>query len=171
MTTTEQIDQNDELAMKKPLLWLILSMLIIGIDQITKFWAEANLVGGLTVDVLPILDFALAYNTGAAFSFLANAGGWQKFFFIGVAVAVSVYLSYSISQAKVSERQLVVAYALIIAGALGNVFDRIRIGKVVDFIHVFYQNWHFPYFNVADMAITIGAILMIMEVFNWKIIR
>ena len=164
-------DNFEDAPMRKPLIWLFLSFLIISVDQATKLWAETRLSDGSVIDVLPVLNFALAYNTGAAFSFLADAGGWQKFFFSGVAIVVSVYLTYAISQAKVSEKQLVVAYSLVIAGALGNLIDRIRIEKVVDFIHVFYQSWHFPYFNVADMAITIGAILMIMDAFNLKIIR
>ncbi len=164
-------DNFEDAPMRKPLIWLFLSFLIISVDQATKLWAETRLSDGSVIDVLPVLNFALAYNTGAAFSFLADAGGWQKFFFSGVAIVVSVYLTYAISQAKVSEKQLVVAYSLVIAGALGNLIDRIRIEKVVDFIHVFYQSWHFPYFNVADMAITVGAILMIMDAFNLKIIR
>ena len=163
--------EHDEPKMQKSLLWLLLSLLLIVIDQISKFWAEARLKDGSTFDIFPVLNFELAYNTGAAFSFLANAGGWQKFFFSAIAIGVSVYLTYAISKAKVSEKQLVIAYSLVIAGAIGNLIDRIRIEKVVDFIHVFYQNWHFPYFNVADMAISIGAILLIMEAFNWKIIR
>ena len=165
---------NDKIAnvpMRKPLSWLLLSIVIIIVDQVTKLWAEARLSDGSIIDILPVLNFALAYNTGAAFSFLADAGGWQKFFFSGVAIVVSIYLTYAISQAKASEKQLVIAYSLVIAGALGNLIDRIRIEKVVDFIHVFYQSWHFPYFNVADMAITIGAILMVMDAFNLKFIR
>ena len=168
LATNEKIE---DAPMQKPLIWLLLSILIIVIDQVTKLWAEAHLSDGSIVDILPVLNFSLVYNTGAAFSFLANAGGWQKFFFSGIAIVVSVYLTYAISKAKVSEKQLVIAYSLVIAGALGNMIDRVRIEKVVDFIHVFYQSWHFPYFNVADMAITIGAILMIMDAFNLKIIR
>ena len=164
-------DNFEDAPMQKPLIWLFLSIVVIFVDQATKLWAEARLSDGSVIDILPVLNFALAYNTGAAFSFLADAGGWQKFFFSGVAIVVSVYLTYAISQAKASEKQLVIAYSLVIAGALGNLIDRIRIEKVVDFIHVFYQSWHFPYFNVADMAITIGAILMIMDAFNLKIIR
>ena len=167
---TENV-QIEEPLMQKSLKWLWLSLVIIVLDQVTKLWAVAALSNGSTIDILPVLDFGLAYNKGAAFSFLANAGGWQKIFFSVIAIAVSGYLTFAISHAKVSEKQLVVAYALVIAGAIGNLIDRIRIDKVVDFIHVFYQNWHFPYFNVADMSITIGAILLIMEAFNWKMIR
>ncbi len=161
----------EEPLMQKSLSWLLLSFVIIIFDQVTKFWAVANLSDGSSIAILPVLDFSLAYNKGAAFSFLANAGGWQKLFFSGIAIAVSAYLIFAISRAKVSEKQLVIAYALVIAGAIGNLIDRIRIDKVVDFIHVFYQGWHFPYFNIADVSITIGAILLIMETFNWKIIR
>jgi len=161
----------EDAPMRKPLVWLLLSVLLIIVDQVTKLWAEAQLSDGSVINILPVLNFKLAYNTGAAFSLLADAGGWQKYFFSVIAVSVSAYLIYAISQAKASEKQLVIAYSLVIAGALGNLVDRIRIEKVVDFIHVFYQSWHFPYFNVADMAITIGAILMIMDAFNWKIFR
>ena len=161
----------EDAPMRKPLVWLLLSVLLIIVDQVTKLWAEAQLSDGSVINILPVLNFKLAYNTGAAFSLLADAGGWQKYFFSAMAVSVSAYLTYAISQAKASEKQLVIAYSLVIAGALGNLVDRIRIEKVVDFIHVFYQSWHFPYFNVADMAITIGAILMIMDAFNWKIFR
>jgi len=167
---TEMVEKT-EAKMQKPLLWLILSLVVIILDQITKFWAEATLSGGIVIPILPVLDFGLAYNTGAAFSFLADAGGWQKTFFSVIAIAMSVYLTYAISQAKVSEKQLVVAYSLVIGGAIGNLLDRLRIDKVVDFIHVFYQDWHFPYFNVADMAITFGAIFLILEAFNFKILR
>jgi len=161
----------EEPLMQKSLSWLLLSVVIIVLDQVTKFWAVANLSDGSTIAILPMLDFSLAYNTGAAFSFLANAGGWQKLFFSGIAIAVSAYLIFAIYRAKESEKQLVIAYALVVAGAIGNLIDRLRIDKVVDFIHVFYQSWHFPYFNVADISITIGAILLILETFNWKIIR
>jgi len=160
-----------ELRMKNSLRWLLLSFALIVIDQISKLWAEATLSDGSTFDILPVLDFELAYNPGAAFSFLANAGGWRRVFFSAIAIGVSVYLTHAISKAKVSEKQLVIAYAFIISGAIGNLIDRIRIDKVVDFIHVFYQSWHFPYFNVADMAISVGAILLIMEAFNWRLIR
>ena len=108
-------DNFEDAPMRKPLIWLFLSFLIISVDQATKLWAETRLSDGSVIDVLPVLNFALAYNTGAAFSFLADAGGWQKFFFSGVAIVVSVYLTYAISQAKVSEKQLVVAYSLAVS--------------------------------------------------------
>lgn len=142
--------------------WLWLSGVLIVIDQATKFWAEHILQG----DVVPIFswfDFSLVHNTGAAFGFLNNQPGWQHIFFVILAVAVSITLVFFIKQLKPNERHLAIAYALIISGALGNVIDRIIYQYVVDFIHVFYVNYHFPHFNVADSAIFIGAVLLITE--------
>ena len=162
---------NDDLKMRKPLRWLLLSIVLIVADQITKLWAVRELSRGEKIDLLPVLDFSLVYNTGAAFGFLNDAGGWQKFFFAGAAIGVSLFLIWGIKNAKHFERQLVVAYACIIGGALGNLIDRIRIEKVVDFIHVFYQQWHFPHFNIADIAIFIGACFLILDAVNWKLIK
>ncbi len=157
--------------LKQPLRWLWLSLAVIVLDQITKLWAVDRLSDGSEIYILPIFDFGLAYNYGAAFSFLANAGGWQKIFFSVIAIGVSLALTWAIKNAKGDEKQLVIAYALIIGGAIGNLVDRVRIGKVVDFIHFYYESWHFPYFNIADIAITIGAILMIMDAFKLRIIK
>ena len=160
-----------ELKMHQRLRWLLLSLVLIVIDQITKLWAVKDLSDGSKVDILPIFDFSLVYNTGAAFGFLNDAGGWQKIFFATVATGVSLFLIWAIKNAKASERQLVVAYACIIGGAIVNSIDRIRIEKVVDFIHVFYQNWHFPHFNIADIAIFIGACFLILDAFNCRLIK
>ena len=142
--------------------WLWLSALLIILDQATKFWAEHILQN----DVIPIFswfDFSLVHNTGAAFGFLNNQPGWQHIFFVVLAIAVSVTLIFFIKQLKPRERHLALAYALIISGALGNVIDRIIYQYVVDFIHVFYADYHFPHFNIADSAIFIGAVLLISE--------
>ena len=142
--------------------WLWLSLALIVIDQATKFWAEHILQG----DVIPIFswfDLSLVHNTGAAFGFLNNQPGWQHIFFVVLAVAVSIGLIVFTRQLKPAERHLAIAYSLIIAGALGNVIDRIIYQYVVDFIHVFYKDYHFPHFNIADSAIFIGAVLLISE--------
>ena len=170
MTQTSSLS-GDDLKTHQPLRWLLLSVVLIVIDQATKFWAVKDLSGGVTIDILPIFDFSLVYNTGAAFGFLNDAGGWQKIFFATIAIIVSLFLIWSIKTAKPSERQLIVAYACIIGGAIGNLIDRIRIEKVVDFIHVFYQNWHFPHFNIADIAIFIGACFLILDAFNLRLIK
>lgn len=145
--------------------WLWLSLIVLLIDQATKYWAEYI----LRHDVIPIFswfDLSLVHNTGAAFGFLAGYGGWQHVFFVTLAVAVSIVLIIAISRLQRHERHLAVAYALIIAGALGNATDRVIHQYVVDFIHWFYKDWHYPHFNVADMAIFIGAALLIFEAFG-----
>jgi signal peptidase II len=142
--------------------WLWLSAVLIVIDQVSKFWAEHVLQN----DVIPIFswfDFSLVHNTGAAFGFLNKQPGWQHIFFVVLAVAVSITLVFFIKQLKPAERHLAIAYCLIISGALGNVVDRIIYQYVVDFIHFFYMDYHFPHFNIADSAIFIGAVLLISE--------
>ena len=142
-----------------------MSVVIIAADQLSKYWAEHI----LKYDVVPVFfwfDFSLAHNTGAAFGFLNQAGGWQHVFFGGLAFIVSVVLVFLIYKLKQHERHLAIAYSLIIAGALGNLIDRIVYQYVVDFIHVFYQSWHFPNFNIADSVIFIGAMLLFAEAFG-----
>lgn len=145
--------------------WVWLSAIVIVIDQATKYWAEHILQNGV-VPVFFWFDFQLAHNTGAAFSFLANAGGWQQVFFFSLAVIVSIVLVVMIAKLKPHERHLAIAYSLVIAGALGNAIDRAIYQYVIDFIHWFYNDWHYPYFNVADIAIFIGAALLLCEAFG-----
>jgi signal peptidase II len=145
------------------LAWLVLSLAVVVLDRGTKMWAETVLDGGVMIPVFSWFDFSLVYNRGAAFGFLNDAGGWQNLFFVVLAILVSVFLVWSLYRLKRDERQLAMAYALILGGAIGNVFDRVSQGYVVDFIHWFYQDWHWPHFNIADSAISIGAALMIAE--------
>lgn len=149
-------------------LWLSLAILIA--DQVTKWWAVKMLLGRPPIEVLPVFDFSLVYNTGAAFGMLDDAGGWQNTFFIVIAVVVLLFILYSLKRLAAHEIQTAVSLCMILGGALGNVVDRVRQGYVVDFIHWFYQNWHWPHFNIADMAITTGAILLVMETLGWRII-
>ena len=150
----------------KHLKWLWLTLAIIIVDQATKYWAEHILGRSGIVEILPVFDFSLAHNTGAAFGFLANSGGWQHVFFVSLAVVISVAFVVAIMRLKSVERHLAVAYALVIGGAIGNAIDRVIYQYVVDFIHWFYKDWHYPHFNVADMAIFIGAALLIFEAFG-----
>ena len=120
---------------------------------------------------MPGFDLQLAYNTGAAFGTLNDAGGWQNLFFIIVAVAVSLFLLYSLCRLSVGQLQIAVSYALILGGALGNVCDRLRQGYVVDFIHWFYRGYNWPNFNLADSAIFIGAVLLVMDVVGLRLIK
>jgi signal peptidase II len=120
------------------------------------------------VEVLPVLDFTLLHNTGAAFSMLANASGWQRPFFVVLGLAVSLMLVVWIWRSPRGDKLLPVALALILGGALGNVIDRVRLGYVVDFIHAHWGAAYFPAFNIADSAITVGAALLIIDAFREK---
>jgi len=146
--------------------WLWLSLLIIILDQATKLWASHSLDFNQPVAVLPYLNLTLLYNTGAAFSLLAQAGGWQRWFLTVLALFVSAFIITWLSRLQPQQRWLAVALALILGGALGNVIDRIIYGYVIDFIDVYYQNWHWPAFNIADSAISVGAVMLIIDAFR-----
>lgn len=143
----------------------LLALVIVGLDQWTKNLAEANLSYNLPVEILPILDFTLRYNPGAAFSFLADQGGWQRWFFTAVAAIVSLLLVGWITRLKAEEKILAVGLALVLGGAVGNLYDRIALGHVVDFISFHWGNAYFPAFNIADSAISVGAVCLIFDSF------
>ncbi|TXJ07620.1 MAG: lipoprotein signal peptidase [Acinetobacter sp.] len=164
------------------LLWLGLAVLAIVLDQISKKIALNHILHNNlpcpnqvqqicayseSIPVIPpVLDWTLAYNYGAAFSFLSGAGGWQHFFFTGLAGIVSLFFIFWLLRMPKSLKVLPLAICLILAGALGNFIDRMTLGYVVDFIHVHYQqSWHFPIFNIADCAITLGTILLLIDSF------
>jgi len=142
--------------------WLGLAGLIIVLDQLTKAWVVSALRLGQRIELTPFLNLVFVYNPGAAFSFLSDAGGWQRWFFIALALAVSVWLTFLIRQ-HAAERLLPLAAALILGGALGNVIDRILYGAVVDFVDVHAAGWHWPAFNVADSAISVGVVLLVWQ--------
>ena len=142
--------------------YLFLALLVLIADQISKWWAQMSLPMAQAIKVTDFLNWFLIYNPGAAFSFLSQAGGWQRWFFtiIGiVAAAVIIWLL----QKNTQDRPFCIALALILGGAIGNVLDRLLYGAVVDFIDVHYQGWHWPAFNIADSAITLGVILLIFD--------
>lgn len=145
--------------------WMALVVLTIVIDQITKIWADSQLVYAQPVYVLPVLDITLHYNPGAAFSFLSNAGGWQRWFFTVISLLVSGYLLVWLLKLPRAQTMLSMALSLVLGGAVGNLIDRLRLGHVIDFISVHWGNAYFPTFNIADAAITIGAILLILDTF------
>lgn len=150
--------------------WLILSVIVLVADQATKALAVHYLLGSAPVVIVPgFFDLALVYNAGAAFGFLNDAAGWQNVFFIVVAALVSIFLIVSLYRLNPSDLQTAIAFALILGGAVGNVIDRVQQGYVVDFIHWFYQDWHWPSFNIADSAITIGAVLLVLDVFGLRV--
>ncbi|MBX9763412.1 MAG: signal peptidase II [Pseudomonadaceae bacterium] len=148
--------------------WLWLSLVIFVVDQASKFWFDNNLTMYQQIVIIPdYFSWTLLYNTGAAFSFLADAAGWQRWFFAAVAVGVSVVLVVWLKRLKPEETWLALALAMVLGGALGNLVDRVVFGHVVDFILLhWHQQWYFPAFNVADMAITGGAILLALDMFK-----
>jgi len=151
-----------------PAAWLWLSVAVIVLDQATKFLVARFLDLYERVEVLPVLDFTLLHNTGAAFSILAGASGWQRWFFIVLAGVVSLALVVWLWRLPRGDRLIAVALALVLGGALGNLIDRVRHGYVVDFIHAHWGPAYFPAFNIADSAITIGAALLILDAFRQR---
>jgi signal peptidase II len=138
------------------------------LDHYTKGLASSQLDYGRPVQIFSWFNLTLQHNTGAAFSFLNDAGGWQRYFFTIVATAISVGLVAALSLISRDNRLLALSLALILGGALGNLWDRVALGYVVDFISVHYQGRYFPAFNIADSAISVGAALMLLESFVGK---
>ncbi|MEO1751117.1 signal peptidase II [Thiofaba sp. EF100] len=137
-----------------------LALTVILLDQATKLWASSALGYAQPVPILPGFNLTLMHNPGAAFSFLGEASGWQRWFFLALAVGVSAWLMVWMRALKAHERWTGFALALIIGGALGNAIDRVWLGYVVDFIDLYWQGYHWPAFNIADSAITVGAVLL-----------
>jgi signal peptidase II len=147
--------------------WLWLVGLIIALDQVSKWIVLSSLRPGDSVYVAPFFNWVLTFNSGAAFSFLSDAGGWQRWFFTALALGVSVWI-VSMLRRHTGEFRLSLALTLILGGALGNVIDRIRLGAVVDFIQWHAAGYAWPAFNVADSAITVGAVLLAWDQFAAK---
>lgn len=150
------------------LLWIAVVVLIL--DQTSKLLA-LEVLAGSPVTVLPFFNLNLTFNTGAAFGFLNQASGWQKWFFIGIAGTISVVIVFMIRGLTRRDLQTAVALSMILGGAVGNLIDRVRLGYVIDFIQLYYQTWSWPVFNIADSAITIGAVLLAMDLFGIKIFK
>ena len=144
--------------------WLASAAGLAAIDQITKEWVLAELTG--PVAVLPFLNLVLVHNPGAAFGLLSQAGGWQRWFFIVAGVVIAVFISEWLRRSAPAGRPLLCAgLALVLGGAFGNLWDRLARGAVVDFIDVYYGRYHWPAFNVADAAITTGALILVLVSF------
>ncbi len=143
--------------------WLALALAVIALDQASKLAILANLDLGERLPIIPgIFNLTLAYNPGAAFSFLADAGGWQRHFFTALALVISAGIVWLLKR-HANEPRYCLQLALVLGGAVGNVIDRLAYGHVVDFIQVYYQNWYYPAFNIADSAICIGVALMLFD--------
>ena len=144
--------------------WLPLALLVIVLDQLAKAWVVQHFHLFERVHLLPVLDIILTYNTGAAFSFLADAAGWQRWVFVVLALTVSIVLIGWMRRLRASSHGLLACgLSLIVGGALGNLIDRLLPGRVVDFVHAHWGEHYFPAFNVADSAITIGAALLLLD--------
>ncbi len=141
--------------------WLWLTAAIFVLDVVTKVWASSTLSLYESVPITPFFNIVLAHNSGAAFSFLADAGGWQRWFFTAIALLVSVVITVWLKRLPADEKLQAIALASVLGGALGNVLDRVVHGYVVDFLDFYYQEYHWPAFNVADIAIVLGAALLI----------
>ncbi len=143
------------------LLWLPLSLVLIGLDQWTKLIAVDALDFQIAQPVFQWLNWTLVHNHGGAFSFLSDHGGWQRWFFLIVASAVTLVLFEWLRRTAARQWSLCLPLALLIGGAIGNLIDRARLGYVIDFIDVYYKDWHWPTFNLADSGITVGIIMLI----------
>ena len=143
--------------------WLMLSVIILLLDQITKFYAVQSLTLYEQKYIYDGVNLTLMHNTGAAFSFLSDAGGWQRWFFIGISCLVSIIIVVWMYNTLTKSRWLLLALVFILGGALGNLWDRVTLGYVIDFIEVYYNDLYWPAFNIADSAITIGAIILILD--------
>ena len=161
LNKTPKMIANGRLALN----WYLLSLVVIILDQWTKWLAETNLTFLEPVPVIePFLNWTLAYNYGAAFSFLADAGGWQKWFFAGLALLMSLFLIGYLLKAPRQAKLLSLGLALVLGGAVGNLIDRLLHGHVIDFIHVHYADvWHYPIFNIADIGICIGVAMIVID--------
>jgi signal peptidase II len=156
--------------MRKPLFstglrWLWLTIVVLIVDLGSKQWIVNHFMLGETQPLFPFLNLHYARNYGAAFSFLADKGGWQRWFFAGIAIAIALALLVMMFRSSAQKKIANSAYALIIGGALGNLFDRMWHGFVVDFVDFYIGNWHFATFNIADTAICVGAALVVLEGF------
>lgn len=151
--------------MKTGLQWLWITIVFVLLDQLTKHLAVEYISPYEPIEVMPFFNLVLRYNTGAAFSFLADAGGWQVLFFSTISIVISLGILYWMYTLPAKNSWLSCALALILAGALGNLYDRIMLGKVVDFIDWYIGQHHWPAFNIADSVILLGAVMMLFDGF------
>lgn len=157
-------DGNGGASMRTTVKWLAFAALLVVFDQLTKYLAVRTIDPDTAVPLLPFLSLVLTYNTGAAFSFLAGAGGWQRWFFVLIALGASVLITWMLHRHQ-HDKFLCLGLTLILAGAIGNLIDRLAIGAVVDFILLYWRQYYFPAFNLADSCISVGAAMLIWDGF------
>lgn len=162
MPKTEGIDSNHAQKSGRLWIWMLGAVLIVGADQLAKAWFNGHLHYGERVRVLPFFDFTLLYNPGAAFSFLADGQGWQRWLFTAIAL-IAAGLIIHLLRRSLDQFLFCGSLMAILGGAVGNVADRIQHGHVIDFLLFYWDTWYFPAFNIADVAITCGALLLILD--------
>ena len=160
--TTASESRSPNQAQPKLTRWVLLASLLVPMDQLSKLWFDAALRYGERLHVFSFFDFTLLYNRGAAFSFLADQPGWQRWFFTILGLGASGFILWMMHKNR-NQSRLLLALALILGGALGNVIDRLAYGHVIDFLLFYWKNWYYPAFNIADTCITLGAILLILD--------
>lgn len=146
--------------------WLWLSVVAVILDQWSKIAVDSSMQLYESIAVIPYFNLTYVRNTGAAFSFLSEAGGWQRWFFAIMSIIISTILTVWLYRLKKHESMLAIALALVLGGAIGNLIDRLAYGYVIDFFDVYYQSYHWPIFNIADSAISLGVFLMLLESFG-----
>jgi signal peptidase II len=149
--------------------WVSIALLIVFFDQLSKFYSSVYLSPFSRLEVLPGIDLVLRYNSGAAFSFLADASGWQRWFFISLALIVSISIYHCLSKVSSEKPLESLGFTCLLGGAIGNLIDRVLHGQVTDFILLYYRQWEWPAFNIADTAICIGMTLLLPMLFQRKV--
>lgn len=155
-----------KLAQKSGLVWLWLSLLLLVADFASKTLVVNTMNLRDSIDILPFFNLTYVHNYGAAFSFLSDETGWQRWFLSLIAITISGLLIWWLKRLPASNKILCGAYSLVLAGAIGNLYDRMYYGYVIDFLHFYYESWHFPAFNIADSAICVGAALLLFDAFT-----
>jgi signal peptidase II len=146
--------------------WLLVTLVVFVLDQLTKHWILANMALYDSFEVFSFFNIVHVHNYGAAFSFLSDQPGWQRWFLTGITTVISIVLLVWLTRLKASEKLLAIALVFVLGGALGNLYDRVVYGYVVDFIDWHYGGYHWPAFNLADAAIFLGAVLLIVDTFT-----
>lgn len=154
--------------MKKVIPWLLLSVFVVVVDQLSKYWVLHTLSTGNTIHLLPFFNFIFSYNQGAAFGFLRQTGSWHVLFLSGISIIVIVGLLIGLLRLKYPNPWIACALALVMGGAIGNLIDRIRFSVVIDFLDFHIGDWHYATFNIADSAIVIGVIILLFKTFIRK---
>lgn len=146
--------------------WFAISAVVLIVDQITKIWVSNSMTLYESISIIPFFQFTYVHNLGAAFSFLSDQGGWQRWLFIALSAGASVFISVWLIRLPKQFTLQALGLALVLGGAVGNLVDRVLYGYVIDFLDVYYRQWHWPAFNIADSAITVGVLLLLVESFR-----